>query len=43
MLMKLPRRWMVLPMLPKMLLRLPKFSMENFDTFALNGVLGVPN
>lgn len=40
---KLPRRCMVPLIPPKMLGRLPKASVENLDTFALNGVLGVPN
>lgn len=40
---KLPRRWRELPVLPNMFEFLPRLSTENFETFALNGVLGVPN
>ena len=40
---KLPRRWDEAPRLPKTLIPLPKDSVENFDTCALNGVLVVPN
>ena len=40
---KLPRRWSEPPVFPKIEARLPKLSIENLDTLALYGVLGVPN